>query len=120
MSGYRQSSYDPDAYQQVGGPLRPFNWVQWTGVALEGAGMFLILADLAAKVSWVPAITAVPRIAPFMLLIIGVSLLNSRRAPAHDTSPEQHAANRRMLWITLAIAVLILGVAAAIEFLGAN
>ena len=44
MSGYRQSSYDLEAYEQLGRPLTPYNWVQWTGVALGtlGVGLFLL------------------------------------------------------------------------------
>ena len=119
MSGYRQSSFDPEAYQTMGKPLRPFNWVQWTGVAVQTVGIALMLVDFAEMVGWLPQWADMPPFAAIMLLIIGVSLINSRREPSVDVTPEQRAANRRLLLITIAICAAILGLAAAIDFLGA-
>jgi hypothetical protein len=118
MSGYRQSNYDPNAYQQEGAPLRPYNWVQWTGVALGAVGLALVLANLAGKLGWIdPWFDGNPPL--FLLLLLGVVLLNSRRAPPHDTTPVQRAANRRMLLITLAVCAAVLGLAAIIDYTGA-
>ena len=119
MSGYRQSSYDPAAYETPGKPLRPFNWLQWVGVALEVVGLALFLENIAERIGWLPRLLDLPSIAPLMLMLVGMTLINSRRAPPHDTTPEQHAANRRLLIITVAVCAAVLGLAAAIEFLGA-
>ena len=119
MSGYRQSGYDPEAYQTTGRPLRPFNLVQWTGVAFEIAGLLLFLESVAVKLGWIPRVLGVPSIVAIMLMIIGVSLINSRRQPDRDVTPEQRAANRRLLIITIAICAIIIGLAAAIEYTGA-
>jgi hypothetical protein len=119
MNGYRQSNYDPEAYQQEGAPLRPYNWVQWTGIALGVVGLALVLADVAGELGWInPWFDGNPPLV--LLLILGVVLINSRRAPATDVTPEQRAANRRMLFITLAISALVLGAAAIIDLTGAN
>ena len=117
MSGYREHNFDPYAYEQPGRPLRPFNWVQWTGVAFEALGLGLMLAHLAGQIGW---------IAPFFgssfgfaAMIIGLALINSRREPGTQIGSEQLARNRRVLLITVAIVAAIIGAAAVIEFSGA-
>ena len=119
MSGYRQSSFDPEAYQTMGKPLRPFNWVQWVGVALEVVGLGLFLLALAGQLGWFPRAANISSISGLMPMLIGISLINSRREPSVDVTPEQRAANRRLLLITIAICAAILGLAAAIDYLGA-
>ena len=119
MSSYRQSNYDPDAHQAMGRPLRPFNWVQWTGVGLEVVGLGLFLLALAGQLGWFPRAANVPSISGIMLMLVGISLINSRREPSVDVTPEQRAANRRLLVITIAICAAVLGLAAAIDYLGA-
>ena len=119
MSGYRQSNYDPDAYQAMGRPLRPFNWVQWTGVGLEVVGLGLFLLALAGKLGWFPPAANISSISGMMPMLIGISLINSRREPSVDVTPEQRAANRRLLIITVAICAAILGLAVALDYLGA-
>ena len=119
MIGYRQSNYDPDAYQAMGRPVRPFNWVQWTGVGLEVVGLGLFLLALAGRLGWVPQAADVPSISGIMLMLVGMSIINSRREPSVDVTPEQRAANRRLLIITIAICAAILGLAVALDYLGA-
>ncbi len=118
MSGYRQSSYDPEAYQQMGKPLRPFNWVQWAGVVLAVIGIAIDLVYYAGRFGWIASVidrssAATP------LLLAGIVLIHSRREPDRDVTPDQRAANRRLLIIIAAICALILGLAAALDLLGA-
>ena len=118
MSGYREHNFDPYAYEQPGRPMRPFNWVQWTGVGFEFLGLGLFLAHLAGELGW---------IAPFFgtgfgfaAMIIGLALINSRREPGNLVGSEQFAKNRRVLAITILVCAAILGAALVIEFIGAN
>ena len=119
MSGYRQHSYDPNAYEQPGPPLKPYNMVQWSGVAIGGIGMLLITLDVLAKLGWTPRWIGDLSPAPFILLIAGTVLINSRREPGNLITEEQRARNKRTLVITAAICAAILGAAALIEFQGA-
>jgi hypothetical protein len=119
MSGYREHSYDPNAYEHPGPPLKPYNWVQWTGVAVGGVGAALITLDLLGRTGLIPHWIDDPSPAPFMLLVIGMVLINSRRGPATQVGSEQLEKNRRTLLITAAICALILGAAVVIELSGA-
>lgn len=117
MSGYREHSFDPNAYEQPGPPLKPYNWVQWTGVAIGTVGAALITLNLLGKTGLIPQwVDSSP--APFMLLVVGMLLINSRRGPATQVGSEQLAKNRRVLIITIAICAVFLGVIAVIEFAG--
>lgn len=118
MSGYRQSSFDPNAYEQQGGPLRPFNWVQWTGFAIGCLGLVLTALQVAGQLGWIPQwLDGSPPLFP--LLLIGVVLVNSRREPGVQVGSEQLAKNRRILLIATVILAAILGAAAVIQFSGA-
>ncbi len=119
MSGYRQHGFDPNAFERPGRPLRPFNWVQWCGVALGVAGMALYLVDLAGRIGWIAPLSNTP-IVGIGMLIGGSVLINSRRSPSTLITPEQQARNKRTLIIVTAVCVAILGVATVIEFTGAN
>ena len=119
MSGYREHSFDPNAYEQPGPPLKPYNWVQWTGVAIGTAGAALITLDLLGRIGLLPRWIDDPSPAPFMLLVVGMFLLNSRRGPAAQVGSEQLAKNRRVILITVAIVAAVIGAAAVIEFSGA-
>ena len=116
--GYREHSYDPYVYEQPGAPMKPFNWVQWTGVAFGTVGILLFLANIAGGLGWIDPIVADPS-AGFIPTLIGVALVNSRREPSTMVGSEQLARNRKVLLITVAICALLLGVAAIIEFKGA-
>lgn len=119
MSGYRTSSYDPTHYERAGRPMRPFNWVQWTGVALFVVGMTLYLLVFAGRFGWMRPLIA--ETSPgFALNMVGIVLINSRRQPAPDPAPELAAARKRSLRITGAVVTLVLGAAIAIAiFTGA-
>lgn len=118
MSGYRQHSFDPNAWEQPGPPLRPFNWVQWTGVALGTIGIAFQLVYFAGRLGWIPPL--IDQSSPtFVLVILGVVLINSRRQPAHDPAPELADARKRWLIVTAFVRAAILGFAAALDLLGA-
>jgi len=117
MSGYKQSSYEPNHWEPQGPPLRPYNRVQWTGVALVFVGIAVDLLYLAGRLGWIPKLVDEPVIAigPLML---GVVLVNSRRQPI---SPEQCARQRRRALIVAAVGVVAcaVGLAAIFYFKGA-
>ena len=116
---YRQHSFDPDAYEQAGPPIRPFNWVQWTGVALGGFGLILSTLDIGGELGWIPQWIDDPSPWSFILLLAGAALINSRRGPSALVDQAQRERNRRLLLITAAICAAVLGVAAIIELQGA-
>lgn len=119
MSGYREHGFDPNAFEQAGAPLRPFNKVQWAGVVLGSIGFLLSLVDVAAALRWLPQRFDIPSPIAFVLLISGVVLVNSRRDPGTQVGTEQLRRNRRLLIITVAIVAIILGAATVIQFTGA-
>jgi len=111
MSGYRQSNFDPNAaaWSQPGPPLRPYNWVQWTGVAIAVIGAAGCIYYLLGKAGVVPRL--LDDAMPFAVLpIIGATLVNSRRAPGRQLSPETR--RKRLLIILVALAVLVLAAVA--------
>ncbi|QDP19299.1 hypothetical protein [Sphingomonas xanthus] len=118
MGGYRQSSYDPDSYDQPGPPLTPFNGLQWAGVALGAVGIGLFLLYVAGRLGWTAPIvaTASSGIVP---TFAGYMLVNSRRGPSIMVDDVQRDRNRKILFVTLAICAAILGAALVIEFQGA-
>ena len=119
MSGYREHSFDPNAYEQPGRPMRPFNWVQWCGVGLFAAGMVLYGILFAGRFGWIKPIVPT-HTAGFVPVIVGVALINSRREPGTQVGSEQLAKNRRVLFMTILVCAAILGAALVIEFIGAN
>ena len=120
MSGYREHSFDPNAYEQQGRPLRPFNWVQWTGVGFMVAAGVVVLAVFASAAGLLsPGFERNVGLAA-MLSVVGVSLINSRREQGTQAGSEQLQRNRRVLLITVVVVAAILGAATVIEFSGAN
>ena len=119
MSGYRQSNYDPKDYERLGRPLRPYNWVQWLGVAFGVAGAAVLTLHLAGRMGWIAPFLATP-LGAVGLFVVGSTLINSRREPAPGVTPAQQATNRRWLVVTTILCALILGVATFIELSGAN
>jgi hypothetical protein len=114
MSGYRdRSTFDPYGTPSHGRPLRPFNWVQWTGVALMLLGIGIDLLYFAGRLGWVRPI-ATPMYA-FAPLILGVTLMNSRREEVPDLAPELAGARKRWMLITILVCVVIIGAAVAID-----
>ena len=116
--GYREHSYDPNVHEQAGAPMTPFNWVQWTGVAIGTVGIFLFLANILGGLGWIDPIVE-DSSAGLIPTLVGAALVNSRREPSTLVGSEQLARNRKVLLITVAICALLLGVAAIIEFKGA-
>ena len=119
MSGYREHSFDPNAFEQPGKPMRPYNWVQWTGIAIGGLGVLLTTVHLAGKIGLFPRwLDDSPP--AFLLLLLGLVLVNSRREPSTLAGSAQLEKNRKLLLITVAICAAILGIALVIEFGGAR
>ena len=118
MSGYHRHSFDPNAYEQAGAPLKPFNWVQWTGVAIGFVGIMLITLDVLGRIGWTPRWIDDPSPASFMLLVVGMTLVNSRREPGTIINAEQRGRNKRVLIVTVAICAAVLGAALVVEFTG--
>ena len=115
MAGYRDTSnFDPMASPRYGKPLRPFNWVQWTGVALMVLGLAVDALYFAGRLGWTSKPMATPTLAVVPLLV-GVSLVNSRRDEVPDLAPELAAQRKRMLIIVTLICVVVLGAATIIE-----
>ena len=119
MSSYRQHGFDPNAYEQPGRPLRPYNWVQWIGVAMAVAGIGVNLAYFAGEFGWTRPVIDNP--SPAMALILpAIVLVNSRREPGNLVSELQRQRNRRVLVITVLVCAIVIGAAVAIELLGVN
>jgi hypothetical protein len=119
MSGYRDTSnYEPYAGPRYGKPLRPYNWVQWSGVALGLFGVAGYLAYAADRLGWLSLGWREPG-ALVALPLIGVALINSRRETIPDLAPELAAARRRWLVIVVTICAAVLGVAAVLALRGA-
>ena len=116
MSGYRDTSnFDPYASPRYGKPLRPYNWVQWTGVAFAMIGVAGYLVYAADRLGWLSLGWTNP--GPIIALpLIGVSLINSRREELPDLAPELAAERKRMLIIVSALCLFVLAAAVAIAF----
>jgi hypothetical protein len=119
VTGYRESSYEPKAYARPGPALRPFNWVQWTGVLCVAAGVALDIGYFASRLGWIRPLLEGPALA-IIPIFIGIGLVNSRRQAVTDPAPELAADRRRWLLIVTVICTVILGAAIAIDFLGAR
>lgn len=114
MTGYRSHSFDPNAYERQGPPMRPYNALQWTGLALVLAGICIDLVYFAGRLGWTPKLLGNP--APSTgVLLAGVALINSRREPASDPAPELAADRRRWMAIILTICAVVFSVAAIID-----
>ena len=117
MSSYRETSYDPNAYERPGPPMRPYNWVQWCGVASSCVGIAIALAYLAGRIGWIPKPLESP--APGIgFLAIGSILINSRRQPG--TGPVRVTSRRTLIAIALALAAFAIALAAVLYFQGAK
>jgi uncharacterized membrane protein len=111
--GYRQTSYDPASYERYGPPLRPFNWVQWAGVGMMALGLAVGLAFIAGYFGLIPFRLKSP--APITgFVVIGSLLINTRRQVLADPAPELAAERKRLLIITTALCVVVLGAATVI------
>jgi hypothetical protein len=115
MSSYRESSYDPYAYEQPGRPMRPYNWVQWLGVALIVASIAALLVYFAGRAGWIAPLIKEVQLST-ALAIVGSILVNSRREPGTQVGQEQLRRNRKVLLITILVCVVVFGAAALIDF----
>jgi hypothetical protein len=120
MAGYRdRSTFDPNATPSLGRPLRPFNGVQWMGVGMMVVGFAMYLFYFAGRFGLMKELLNSPIIGT-TTMILGVTLINTRRQELIDPAPELAAARRRWLIIVVAICALILGIATAFTFQGAH
>lgn len=100
---YRQHSFDPSAQTVPGKPLRPFNWVQWLGVALECFAIAWLVLFTAAKLGWAPW-GEIDMFPASITGIVGAVLINSRREP--DTMMEREQMSRNRTWLLWTFAIL--------------
>lgn len=115
MTGYREHSFDPNAYVPMGPPLRPYNKVQWLGVAFAVLGLIAFLGYCAEKLGLVPHWLASP--APIIMLGgVGSMLINTRRQPIPEAEQAEY---RRKLRERTILALIVATVAAAIGFVAA-
>ena len=112
MPGYRQHGFDPGHWEPQGPPLKPYNWVQWTGVGMVSLGGVAYLALIADKLGWIHI--GFHDVAGFVTLpMMGVLLINSRREELPEEKRDEYREKlRRRTYIALAVAL----VAAAIGF----
>ena len=85
MSGYREHSFDPNAYEQPGPPLKPYNKVEWTGVAIGTVGVLLAVLHLAIRSGLLSFDFDVGAV-PVAFTFLGLALIYSRRAPRNEDS----------------------------------
>lgn len=116
MSSYRDPVYDPNAWEPQGRPLRPYNWVQWLGVAFVVVAIAAYAYSASAVFGWVPKFRFQATMAGLPLLLSGIALVNSRRQGVVDLAPELAAARKRTMIITVVVCAGILGAATLIEF----
>ena len=116
MSGYRQSSFDPSAGGDYGPPLRPYNWVQWTGVGFLFVGIAIMAAYLAGRLGWMPELLDSPTPGTAFVLL-SVVLVNSRR---QQLTAEESTRQRRRALVAMGVGLVAcaLGLAAAFFFKG--
>jgi len=112
MAGYRQSSFDPNAaWGEPGPPLRPYNWVQWTGVGMLVFGAVFFTAYLLGRFGIIPK--WIDDGIPFVSFMpLGAALINARRDRV-VADPEAFR-RRRMSALSVGLAALVLGAAIAI------
>ena len=117
VMSYRESSYDPNAYERPGPPMRPYNWVQWSGVGMGCVGVAIALAYLAGRAGWIaqPLESSTPGIG---FLMIGSVLINSRRQPG--SGPVRTTSRRTLIAITIALVAFAVALAAVLYFQGAK
>jgi hypothetical protein len=112
MSGYRQRDLDLNGGGDTGPPLRPYNWVQWSGVALALVGIGIDLVYLAGRAGLTPRLLDSPSVG-IALPLVGAALINSRRQPGQPSDPEA-LGRRRTLAFTVAGAAFVVGLVVAI------
>jgi len=103
---YRQSSYDPRAWNPQGPPFRPYDAKQKLGLAMMLVGALLALAFLVGEAGLMARWKG-GTMPGSLLTLVGSLLLYSRR---QTIAPEQQdayrARQRRAAWWGLALAAL--------------
>jgi hypothetical protein len=105
---YRQHRYDPFAASTPGRPLRPFNGVQWLGVAFETLAILWLLLHAAQQFGWLVLTWEVEVQPATLFALLGMPFINSRReadTPIEDE--EQRRLNRKWLLWTAALTGLV-------------
>ena len=116
MSGYRdRSGFDPNAGGDYGPPLRPFNWVQWTGVASLFVGAAIMLAYIGGSIGVYRRLLDSPTPGTAFVLI-AIPLISSRRERGTLSAETKH---RRTIILAAALAVCVAVAAFVIYFKGA-
>jgi len=105
MSGYREHGFDPSAGGSYGPPLRPYNWVQWSGVGIAVVGIAIDLLYLGGRAGVSPKYLDSPSVG-IALPLIGAVLVNSRRQEV-PLSPETKRRNTIILGVTLAVCGIV-------------
>jgi hypothetical protein len=118
MSGYREHSFDPEAFERAGPPMRPYNWVQWCGVAFVGAAIATLILYFAGLVGLIAPLIEKVQLST-ALAMIGVVLIGSRREPGTWVGSEHLHRNRKIFLITIAVLAVVLVAAIIIESKGA-
>lgn len=116
MAGYRESSFDLTGSPRYGRPLRPYNWVQWTGVGLIVVGLVIDAIYFSGRLGWISK-TDAPMLA-LPPIMAGALLVNSRREQVADPAPELAAERKRWLIIVTILCVAIIGAAVVLDYLG--
>jgi hypothetical protein len=98
--------------------MRPFNWVQWTGVALFAVAMAMALVRWAGRFGWIEPHADETSLSG-ALNVMGLILIMSRREPVPDDAPGLSPARRGWLVVLFALAVALAGTAIFLQFLGA-
>jgi hypothetical protein len=115
MPGYREHGFDPSAGGDYGRPQRPFNWVQWLGVACLFVGAAIMLAYVGGGLGLLPKLLDSPTPGTAFVMI-AIPLIASRRE-AGTLSVESK--RRRTVIIAVALAVCALTAALVFYFKGA-
>ena len=110
MSGYREHGFQPNHWEPMGPPIRPYNWVQWCGVVLDVVGVCVLLAFLAGRIGWIDKYIDDPMLG-VSFAIFGMVLINTRR---HPVAPELREQAKRRTILALTVAVVVAVVAAGI------
>lgn len=110
MSGYREHSFEPNHWEPMGPPIRPYNKVQWCGAGLIVIGFGIFLAYIAGRFGWTKAVIDDPMMST-SFMIFGMVLINTRR---HPVAPELREQAKRRTMVALTIALVVAVIAAGI------
>ena len=110
MAGYREHGFEPDHWEPMGPPIRPYNAVQWAGVGCFLVGIAIFLVYIAGRFGWMKPVIDEPMMST-SFMVFGVVLINTRR---HPVAPEDRDRIKRRTTITLIVAVVVAVIAAGL------